>query len=115
MSSIFHRPSSSCRKGGWGIGSSLFLADALRYFGGVRYSAPWQLIGRQVEVRETKAEIQIFEGPRLVGAHKKAQDLGQGRATLLEHRPPRGQGGTPSAPAVELIEAAPRSPDTSPR
>jgi transposase len=77
---------------------------------GFKYSAPWQLIGRQVEVRETKAEVQIFEGPRLVGTHKKAQDLGQGRATLLEHRPPRGQGGTPSAPAVEerqLIEAAP--------
>ncbi len=77
---------------------------------GCRYSAPWQLIGRQVEVRETKAEIQIFQGPRLLGAHKKAQDLGQGRATLPEHRPPRGQGGTPSAPAVEerqLLEAAP--------
>ncbi len=77
---------------------------------GFRYSAPWQLIGRQVEVRETKAEIHVFEGPRLVGIHKKAQDLGQGRATLPEHRPPRGQGGTPSAPAVEerqLLEAAP--------
>jgi len=77
---------------------------------GCRYTAPWQLIGRQVEVRETKAEIQIFEGPRLVGTHKKAQDLGQGRAMLPEHRPPRGQGGTPSAPAVEerqLLEAAP--------
>jgi transposase len=77
---------------------------------GQRYSAPWQLIGRQVEVRETKAEIQIFEGPRLVGTHKKAQDLGQGRATLPEHRPPRGQGGTPSAPAAEerqLLEMAP--------
>jgi transposase len=77
---------------------------------GFRYSAPWQLIGRQVEVRETKAEIQIFEGPRLVGAHKKTQALGQGRATLPEHRPPRGQGGTPSVPAVEerqLVEAAP--------
>ena len=77
---------------------------------GFRYSAPWQLIGRQVEVRETKGEIQIFEGPRLVGAHEKSQDLGQGRATLPEHRPPRGQGGTPSAPAVEerqLVETAP--------
>ena len=77
---------------------------------GMRYSAPWLLIGRQVEVRETRAEIQIFEGPRLVGAHKKAQDLGQGRATLPEHRPARGQGGTPSAPAVEerqLLETAP--------
>jgi len=77
---------------------------------GCRYSAPWQLIGRQVEARETKGEIHIFQGPRLVGAHKKAQDLGQGRVTLPEHRPPRGQGGTPSAPAVEerqLLEAAP--------
>ena len=77
---------------------------------GARYSAPWQLIGRPVEVRETKAEIQIFEGPRLVGTHRKAQDLGQGRATLPEHRPARGEGGTPSAPAVEerqLLETAP--------
>ena len=75
-----------------------------------RYSAPWQLIGRQVEVRETKTEIQVFEGPRLVGAHKRTQDVGQGRSTLAEHRPPRGQGGTPSAPDVEerqLLDAAP--------
>jgi hypothetical protein len=77
---------------------------------GGRYSAPWQLIGRQLEVRETKAEVLIFEGPRLVATHRKTQALGQGRATLPEHRPPRGQGGTPSAPAVEerqLLEAAP--------
>jgi len=75
-----------------------------------RYSAPWQLIGRRVEVRETKAEVQIFEGPRLIGTHRKAQDLSQGRAALPEHRPPRGQGGTPAAPAVEerqLLEAVP--------
>jgi transposase len=77
---------------------------------GHRYSAPWQLIGRQVEVRETKAEVLVFEGPRLVGTHRKSQDLSQGRATLPEHRPLRGQGGTPSAPAVEerqLLEVAP--------
>jgi len=77
---------------------------------GFRYSAPWQLIGRQIEARETKNEIQIFEGPRLVGTHRKTQDPGPGRATLPEHRPPRGQGGTPSAPAVEerqLLETAP--------
>ena len=77
---------------------------------GHRYSAPWQLIGRQVEVRETKAEVLVFEGPRLVGTHRRSQDLSQGRATLPEHRPLRGQGGTPSAPAVEerqLLEVAP--------
>ena len=75
-----------------------------------RYSAPWKLIGRQLEVRETKAEVMIFEGPRLVGTHRKTQGPAQGRATLPEHRPPRGQGGTPSAPVVEerqLLEAAP--------
>ena len=75
-----------------------------------RYSAPWQLIGRQVEVRETKAEIQIFQGPRLLGAHKKIRDFsGHGRSTLPEHRPPRGEG-RPSAPILEeqqLLEAAP--------
>ena len=77
---------------------------------GCRYSAPWQLIGRQIEVRETKAEILIFHGPRLVGTHRKSQDLGQGRSTLPEHRPPRGQGGPPAAPLVEerqLLETAP--------
>jgi transposase len=74
-----------------------------------RYSAPWQLIGRQVEVRETKTEIQIFQGPRLLGTHKKAQDVERGRSTVPEHRPPRGSG-PPSAPALEerqLLESAP--------
>jgi len=74
------------------------------------YSAPWQLIGRQVEVRETKTEIQVFDGPRLVGTHKKTQGLGQSRVTLPEHRPPRGQGRPPSVSVTEerkLIETAP--------
>jgi transposase len=77
---------------------------------GWRYSAPWQLIGRQLEVRETKAEIQVFDGPRIVGTHRRTQEAGQGRSTLPEHRPPRGQGGPPSAPDMEerqLLGAAP--------
>lgn len=77
---------------------------------GQRYSAPWQLIGRQVEARETKAEIQIFQGPRLVGTHRKILAHGLGRSTLPEHRPARGQGGPLPAPVVEerqILEAAP--------
>jgi len=40
---------------------------------------PAEATGRQVEVRETKAEVLVFEGPRLVGAHRKTQDLPDAR------------------------------------
>ncbi len=54
------------------------------------YSAPCQLIGRRVEVRETKDRIQIYDGPRRVAAHDKVVDPADVRVTLPEHRPPRG-------------------------
>lgn len=68
------------------------------------YSVPYQLIGRQVEVRETKDLVRVFLGPRLVATHKKLLGGGGGRqrVTVPEHRPPRGQG-----PAVALQ----KSPD----
>jgi hypothetical protein len=55
-----------------------------------RYSAPWRLIGRRVEARETKDRIQIYDGPRRVAAHDKVVDPADVRVTLPEHRPPRG-------------------------
>jgi hypothetical protein len=73
-----------------------------------RYSAPYQLIGRQLEVRETEGEIQIFQGPRRVASHAKILDV-DGRSTLPDHRPPRGQA-TPAGPAEEerqLLASAP--------
>jgi hypothetical protein len=75
---------------------------------GARYSAPYQLIGRQLEVRETEGEIQVFQGPRRVATHAKIVGAG-GRSTLPEHRPPRGQA-APAGPVEEerqLVAAAP--------
>ncbi len=56
------------------------------------YSVLYQLIGRPVEVRETKDTIRVFVGPRQVAIHARAEALGaKQRATLAAHRPPRGQ------------------------
>ncbi len=73
-----------------------------------RYSAPYQLIGRQLEVRETKNEIQLYLGPRIVATHPRL--LGKtGRVTNPEHRPPRGSKKTtqPSAEEQKLKEVLP--------
>jgi transposase len=55
-----------------------------------RYSAPWRLISRRVEVRETKDRVHIYDGPRCVAVHDKVIDPIDARVTLPEHRPPRG-------------------------
>lgn len=57
-----------------------------------RYSAPWPLIGRRVEVRETKAAVEIFDGPRRVASHDKVIDSLDARITVAAHRPPRHEG-----------------------
>jgi transposase len=55
-----------------------------------RYSAPWRLLGRRLEVRETKDRIDLYDGPRRVGSHERILDHVDTRVTLPEHRPPRG-------------------------
>lgn len=56
------------------------------------YSVPYQLIGKPVEVRETKDHIRVFVGPREVAVHHKVVMTGaKQRRTLPAHRPPRGQ------------------------
>lgn len=57
-----------------------------------RYSAPWTLIGRDVEVRESKDRIEIFDGPRRVADHKRVLDPVDARVTAPEHRPARNEG-----------------------
>ena len=57
-----------------------------------RYSVPYQLIGRRLEVRETKDRVEVFHGPRLVASHVRLLDPLDTRVTLPEHRPPRGEG-----------------------
>ena len=57
---------------------------------GHRYSVPYALIGRQLEIRETKDRIDVYHGPRLAASHAKVLDRSVSRVTLPEHRPPRG-------------------------
>jgi hypothetical protein len=57
-----------------------------------RYSAPWTLIGRDVEVRESKERIEIFDGPRRVADHKRLAEPLDAYVTSAEHRPPRNHG-----------------------
>jgi len=57
---------------------------------GHRYSVPYLLIGRQLEVRETKDHIDVYHGPRLVASHAKVLGRAFTRVSVPEHRPPRG-------------------------
>jgi len=56
-----------------------------------RYSMPDDLIGRHVEVRQTKDQIEIYRGPRLVATHARVIEPTGRRFLLPEHRRPRGQ------------------------
>jgi transposase len=57
-----------------------------------RYSAPYTLIGRDVEVRESKECVDIFDGPRRVASHKRVLVPIDARVTEAAHRPPRNEG-----------------------
>jgi transposase len=74
---------------------------------GNTYSVPYQLLGRAVEVRETRDHIRVFLGPREVAVHDKVVTIGaKQRRTLPEHRPPRGQGAAAIPRAPEELELA---------
>jgi hypothetical protein len=68
------------------------------------YSVPYQLIGKAVEVRETKDQIRVFVGPREVAVHDKVISTLKQRKTLSEHRPPRGQAAVHVSPLPEERE-----------
>lgn len=74
-----------------------------------RYSAPWRLIGRRLEVRETKDRIDLYDGPRRVATHERVPQASEARLTLPEHRPPRSARvfarDTPSPEERELTHA----------
>jgi hypothetical protein len=80
-----------------------------------RYSAPYKLIGRAVEVRETKDAIEIFEGPRQIGSHVKELEPTDGRVTDPSHRPPRNEGVfARNAVSVEERRLGERLPEVMP-
>ena len=70
------------------------------------YSVPYQLVGKAVEVRETKDKIRVFIGPREVAVHDKAIATIKQRRTLAEHRPPRGHFAAQVIPLPEERELA---------
>jgi transposase len=55
------------------------------------YSVP-TAVGRQVEVRETKDRIVVYDGPRIEAEHARAIGRKNKRVTDPAHRPPRGEG-----------------------
>ena len=71
-----------------------------------RYSVPWKLIGRPMEVRETKDRIVVYDGPRIVASHPRQSDALDQRIVDKSHRPPRGQHKLKSGPCAEEQELA---------
>jgi len=51
-----------------------------------RYSVPEDLIGRQVEVRETKEKVTIMAGHAMAATHDRVEDGAGRRSILPEHR-----------------------------
>jgi transposase len=75
-----------------------------------RYSVPVGWIGRRVEVRETKDQIEIQLDARNLATHKRIAEAEYQRVLLAEHRPPRGQGTHRPDPHPEektILETAP--------
>jgi len=76
-----------------------------------RYSCPWRLIGRRLEVRELEGRIDIYDGAREVARHTRVLEPKGARVTDPTHRPPRGEGRKKSAPPPEeqeLLAAQPK-------
>ena len=77
-----------------------------------RYSVPWRLIGRQLEARETKDRVEVYQGPRCVASHIRSIDLVDARIIDPAHRPPRSARvfarGVNSPEQTRLRERAPQ-------
>jgi len=79
-----------------------------------RYSVPLAWIGRRVEVRETKDQVEIQLDARHLVTHKRMAEAEHQRVLLAQHRPPRGQGQPRPNPHPEeqlLLKAAPEIAD----
>jgi hypothetical protein len=79
-----------------------------------RYSVPLAWIGRRVEVRETKDNIEIQLDARNLVTHHRICEAEYQRILLTQHRPPRGQGISRTQPHPEekaILAAAPEIAD----
>jgi transposase len=79
-----------------------------------RYSAPYRLMGRELEVRETRDRVEIYDGPRRVASHPRVAEPIDARVSEPEHRPPHGEGRSKRGPSVheeQLLSLEPRLAD----
>jgi len=80
-------------------------AEGYVHLNRIRYSAPYRLIGRSLQARETLERVDLYEGPRRVATHARLYGPRDTRVTEPAHRPPRGEGlGRHPQPAPEQIE-----------
>ncbi|MGH8141994.1 MAG: Mu transposase domain-containing protein [Steroidobacteraceae bacterium] len=87
-------------------------AEGYVHLNRVRYSAPWRLIGRALEVRETLDRVDLYDGPRRAASHERVWSALDTRVTDPAHRPPRGElaahRAQPAPEAIEILQLEPR-------
>jgi len=71
-----------------------------------RYSVPAKLIGRRVEVRQTRDRIEVFDGPRRVTTHTRVVAVAPARVLLPEHRVRRPRRNLEPSPEENALRAA---------
>lgn len=78
----------------------------------IRYSVPYRLIGRSLEVREMLEQVDLYDGPRLVASHARTHRPLDVRVTDPTHRPPRGAGlahrAQPAPEEIQMLQIEPR-------
>jgi transposase len=81
-------------------------AEGFVHLNRIRYSAPYRLIGRALEVRESIERVDLHQGPRCVASHPRVLGPADTRVVERSHRPPRGEGRSaqPHKPAPEAIQ-----------
>jgi hypothetical protein len=87
-------------------------AEGYVHINRLRYSVPYTLIGRTLEVRETIDRIDLYEGPRRIATHARLHRPLDTRVTNPVHRPPRGFGHQlrpqPAPEEIELLTLEPQ-------
>lgn len=81
-------------------------AEGFVHVNRIRYSAPYRLIGRTLEVRETIERVDLYDGPRCVASRARVLGPPDTRVADRAHRPPRGEGrgAQPHKSAPEAIQ-----------
>lgn len=77
--------------------------------GGARYSVPYRLVGKRLDVRRGQLIVAIYDGATLITTHVRRE---RGRATRLDHYPEAAQAFLRYTPQVCLQSAEAMGPAT---